>query len=107
MFYKCWETTDVPQALGDYIYHHRLWYSAKLSSTIYGEIKAFHNKSKFKQHLFTNPDLQRALKWRPQSEEVNHTPEDTGINNHRTENQKKGWNPHNNNVTETNKISHW
>lgn len=107
MFYKCWETTDAPQTLGDYIYHHRLLYSGKLSSTVYREIKAFQNKSKFKQYLSTNPDLQRTLKWKPQSEEVNHTSEDTGTNHHRTENQKKGQNPYHSKITETNKHFHW
>jgi hypothetical protein len=38
-----------------------LWlpYPAKLSITVDGETKVFHDKNKFTYYLFTNPDLQR------------------------------------------------
>jgi hypothetical protein len=48
-----------------------------------GERKTFHNKTKFKEYLSTNPALQKTL-------------EDTGINNLRTVNQKRE-KPHINN----------
>ena len=34
---------------------------AKLSITIYGENKVFHDKTKFTQYLSTNPALQRII----------------------------------------------
>jgi hypothetical protein len=40
----------------------RLLYTAKLSITIDGEIKVFHDKSKFTQYLSTNPTLQWIIK---------------------------------------------
>jgi hypothetical protein len=39
----------------------RLLYSAKLSITIDGETKVFHNKTKFTHYLSMNPALQRII----------------------------------------------
>jgi hypothetical protein len=39
----------------------RLLYPAKLSITIDGETKIFHDKTKFIQYLSTNPALQRIV----------------------------------------------
>lgn len=46
--------TNVPQTLQDHVH------LAKLSFTIDGERKAFCDETKFKQHLSTNPALQKA-----------------------------------------------
>jgi hypothetical protein len=40
----------------------RLLYPAKLSNTIEGETKVFHDKTKFTHYLSTNPALQRIIK---------------------------------------------
>jgi hypothetical protein len=56
---KSW--TDVIQALREHKCQPRLLYSAKLSITIDGEIKVFHNKSKFTHYLSTNPTLLRIM----------------------------------------------
>jgi hypothetical protein len=39
----------------------RLQYTAKLSITMDGEIKIFHDKTKFTQYLYINPALQRII----------------------------------------------
>jgi hypothetical protein len=57
---KIWE--DVIQTLSKHKSQARLLYSAKLSITIDGETKMFHNKTKFKQYLSTDPELQRIIK---------------------------------------------
>jgi hypothetical protein len=46
---------------------------AKLSITIDGETKAFHDKTKFTQYLSTNPALQRIIKGKLQHKEGNYT----------------------------------
>jgi hypothetical protein len=50
----------------------------KLSITIDGETKIFHDKTKFKQHLSTNPTLQRIIKGKLQHKEGNYTQEKAG-----------------------------
>jgi hypothetical protein len=52
--------TDVMQTLTEHKCQHRLLYPAKLSITIDGETKVFHNKTKF--YLSTNLALQRIIK---------------------------------------------
>ena len=52
---------DVMQTLREHKCQPRLLYTEKLSITIDGEAKIFHDKSKFTQHLFTNPALQRIM----------------------------------------------
>jgi hypothetical protein len=54
---RCWR--DVVQILRQYKIQPRLLYPAKLSITIDGENKIFHDKTKFTQYLSTNPALQR------------------------------------------------
>jgi hypothetical protein len=40
--------------------------------------KAFHDKTKFKQYLSTNTDLQKILEGKLQPKKVNYTQENTG-----------------------------
>jgi hypothetical protein len=53
--------TDVIQTLRERKCQPMLLYPAKLSITIDGEIKVFHDKTKFTQYLSTNPALQRII----------------------------------------------
>jgi hypothetical protein len=52
---------DVIQTLREHKCQPRLLYPAKLSITIDGETKVFHDKTKFTQYLLTNPALQRII----------------------------------------------
>jgi hypothetical protein len=54
--------TDVIQTLRDHKCQPRLLYPTKLSITIHGETKVFHDQTKFTQYLLTNPALQRIIK---------------------------------------------
>ena len=49
--------TDVIQTLIEHKFQPRLLYQAKLSITIVGETKVFHNKTKFTHYLSMNPAL--------------------------------------------------
>jgi hypothetical protein len=49
--------SDVIQNLSEHKCQPRLLYPAKLSMTIDGETKVFHDKIKFTGHLSTNPAL--------------------------------------------------
>jgi hypothetical protein len=53
---------NVIQTLREHKCQPRLLYTAKLSITIDGETKVFHDKTKFTQYLSTNPALQRIIK---------------------------------------------
>jgi hypothetical protein len=53
--------TDVIQTLRENKCQPKILYPAKLSITIVGETKVFHDKTKFKHYLFTNPALQRII----------------------------------------------
>ena len=53
--------TDVIQTLRENKWQPRLLYPAKLSITIDGEIKVFHDKTKLTHYLSTNPALQRII----------------------------------------------
>ena len=53
--------TDVIQTLRENKFQPRLLYPAKLSITIDGKAKVFHNKTKFTHYLSTNPALQRIV----------------------------------------------
>jgi hypothetical protein len=64
---------DVIQTLGEHTCQPRLLYSAKLSITIEGETKIFHDKYKFIQYLSTNPGLQRIMYGKLQHRELNYT----------------------------------
>jgi hypothetical protein len=53
--------TDVIQKLRKHKFQLRLLYPAKLSITIDGENKVFHDKTKFTHYLSMNPALQRII----------------------------------------------
>ena len=64
--------TDVIQTLREHKYQPRLLYPAKLSITIDGEPKVFHDKTKFTHYLSTNPSLQRIITEKNQYKDGNH-----------------------------------
>jgi hypothetical protein len=53
--------TDIIQTLREYKCQPRLLYPAKLSITIDGETKVFHDKTKFTHYFSTKPALQRII----------------------------------------------
>jgi hypothetical protein len=53
--------TDVIQTLREHKCQPMLLYPAKLSNTLDGETKVFHDRSKFTHYLYTNPALQRII----------------------------------------------
>jgi hypothetical protein len=53
--------TNVIQTLKEHKCQPRLLYQAKLSITIDGETKVFHDKTKFTQYLSPNPVLQKII----------------------------------------------
>jgi hypothetical protein len=53
--------TDVIQTLREHKCQPRLLYPAKISITIDGETKVFHDKTKFTHYLSKNPALQRII----------------------------------------------
>ena len=66
--------TDVIHcALGKHKCLPRIIYPAKLSITIDGENKVFHDKTKFTQYLSMNPALQRIIKGKHQHKDGNYT----------------------------------
>ena len=66
---------DVIQNLSEHKCQSRPLYPAKLSITTDGEIKVFHDKTKFTQYLATNPALQRIIKRKLQHKDENDTRE--------------------------------
>jgi hypothetical protein len=60
---------NVMQTLREHECHPRLLCPAKLSITIDGENKVFHDKTKFTQYLSTNPALQRIIDVKHQHKE--------------------------------------
>jgi hypothetical protein len=64
--------TDVIQTLREHKFQPRLLYPAKLSITIDGETKVFHDKTKFTHYLSTNPALQRIITEKNQYKDRNH-----------------------------------
>jgi hypothetical protein len=64
--------TDVIQTLKEHKCQPRLLYPAKLSITIDGENKIFHDKTKFTQYLSTNLALQRIVKGKLQLKDRNY-----------------------------------
>jgi hypothetical protein len=64
--------TDLIQALREHKYQPRLPYPTKLSITIDGETKIFHDKTKFTQYLSTNPALQRIIDGKHLNKEGNY-----------------------------------
>jgi hypothetical protein len=65
------------QTLREHKCQPRLLYPAKLLITIDGEMKIFHDKTKFKQYLSTNPAPQRMIERKLQHREGNYTQEKT------------------------------
>jgi hypothetical protein len=65
--------TDVMQTLRDGICQPRVLYPGKLSVTKDGETKIFHDKTKFKQYLSTNPAIHQILEGKLQHKEGNYT----------------------------------
>ena len=65
--------TDVIQTLSEDKCQPRLLYPVKLSITIDGETKVFHDKTKFTQFLSTNPALQRIIKGKHKHKDGNYT----------------------------------
>jgi hypothetical protein len=65
--------TDVIRTLREHKCQRRLLYPAKLSITINGETKIFHDKTKFTQYCSTNPAFQRIIKGKFQHREGNDT----------------------------------
>jgi hypothetical protein len=68
---------DVIQTLREHKCQLRLLYPAKLSITIAGENKIFHDKTKFIQYLSTNAALQRIIDGKHQHKEGNYTLENS------------------------------
>ena len=62
--------TDVTQTLKE---QPKVLQPAKLSITIDGETKLFHDKTKFTRYLFTNPALKRVIDGNYQHKEGNYT----------------------------------
>ena len=69
--------TDVIQTLREIKCQPRLLYPAKLSITIVGETKVFHDKTKFTHYLSKNPALQRIITEKNQYKDGNHALEKT------------------------------
>jgi hypothetical protein len=66
---------DVIQTLRERKCQPRLLYPGKLSITVDGETKIFHDKTKFTQYLSTNPALQRIIKAKLHHKEENYAME--------------------------------
>ena len=64
--------TDGIQTLREHKCQLRVLYLAKLSTTIDGETKVYHDKTKFTHYLSTNPALQRILTEKNQYKDGNH-----------------------------------
>ena len=64
---------DLMQTIREHKCQPKLLYPAKLSITIDGETKIFHDKTKFTQYLSTNPALQRIIGGKHQYKEGNFT----------------------------------
>jgi hypothetical protein len=64
--------TDVIQTLREHNCQSRLLYPVKLSITIDGETKVFHDKTKFTQYLSTNSALQRIIEGKLQHKDGNY-----------------------------------
>ena len=65
--------TDVIQPLREHKFQTRLLYPAKLSITIDGETKVFHDKTKFTHYLSKNPPLQKIIVGKQQHKDGNYT----------------------------------
>ena len=65
--------TDVIQTLRTHKFQPRLLNPVKLSITIDGETKVFHDKTKFTHYLSTNSALQRIITEKNQYKDKKHT----------------------------------
>jgi hypothetical protein len=65
--------TNVIQTLREHKCQPRLLYPAKLSNTIDGETKLFHDKTKFTKFISTNPALQKIIMGKHQNKDGNYT----------------------------------
>ena len=65
------------QTLRDHGWQLRLLYSAKLSITIEEQNKIFHDKTRFKKYLATNPALYKILEGKLQPKEVGYINKNT------------------------------
>jgi hypothetical protein len=63
---------DVIQTLKEHKCQSRLLCTAKLSITLEGKTKIFHDKTKFTQYLCTNPAIQRITDRKHQHKEGNY-----------------------------------
>jgi hypothetical protein len=64
---------NLVQTLREHKCQPRLLHPAKLSTSIHGETKIFHGKTKFPQYLSTNPALQRIIDRKHHHKEGNYT----------------------------------
>ena len=64
--------TDVIQTLREQKSQPRILYPAKLSITLDGETKDFHDRTKFTYYLSRNPALQRIITEKNQYKDGNH-----------------------------------
>jgi hypothetical protein len=64
------------QTLREHKCQPRVLYPAKLSITINGETKVFHDKTKFTQYISMNPALQRIIKGKHQQKDGNYALEE-------------------------------
>ena len=69
---------DILPTLRDHGCQPRLLYPAKLSIIIDGENKIFHEKTRFKQYISTNPAIQKVLEGKLQPKEVNYNQKNIG-----------------------------
>jgi hypothetical protein len=67
--------TDVIETLREHKCQPKLLYPTKLSITIDGIIKVFHDKTKFTQYLSMNPALQRIIIGKHQHKDGNYAPQ--------------------------------
>jgi hypothetical protein len=69
--------TDVLQTLREHKCQPRILYLAKVSISLDGETKVFHNRTKFTYYLSRNPALQRIITEKNQYKDGNHILEKT------------------------------
>jgi hypothetical protein len=67
------DVIQVMKTLREHKCQRRLLYPAKLTITIDGETKVFHDKTKFTQYIFRNQALHRIIKGKHQHKEGNYT----------------------------------
>ena len=69
--------SNVMQTLRDHRCQPRILYPTKLSITIVGQTKIFHDKTRFNQYLAINPALHKILEGKLQPKEVGYTNKNT------------------------------